>query len=449
MSEDEDSSRGKSPLKAILDVRREEWPLAALMFGTFFLVIATFWILKPIKKAIFVRLYDEEPLLLFGASLDAAQAELIAKVANMVVAAVAVVVFSALSRRLQRERLVLAFSGFFALSLVAYSFFVGSGSQWMGWSFYLYGDLWTTLMVATFFAFLNDSVTPEAAKRLYGLIVLGGVAGGAFGASFLSVWVDEISYAVWLYICTGGAVLIALQAWLAGRWVAKHQGAGAAAAAEDEPEPSEAGNPALEGAKLVFGSKYLLSIVAIVGLYEIVSTILDFQFTATIVHYLDGEAIDAQFANVYAITNVVSLCVQLLLTTVLMNRFRLVVALLVTPLVILGGSVGFLVLPVLWAGSLLNTWDNAFNYSINQSAREALYTPTSRDEKYKAKAFIDMFVQRFAKALAVGVSLAITIYFADFESVRWLSAVAIVVTAGWALAAWYGGRRFRELTRED
>jgi AAA family ATP:ADP antiporter len=56
------------------------------------------------------------------------------------------------------------------------------------WSFYLYGDLFSTLMVATFFVFLNDSVTPAAAKRLYGLIGLGGVAGGVFGASVLRVW---------------------------------------------------------------------------------------------------------------------------------------------------------------------------------------------------------------------------------------------------------------------
>ena len=49
----------------------------------------------------------------------------------------------------------------------------------------------------------------------------------------------------------------------------------------------------------------------------------------------------------------------------------------------------------------LNTADNAFSYSINQSAKEALYVPTTEDEKYKAKAFIDMFVQRAAKAVAV------------------------------------------------
>ena len=66
------------------------------------------------------------------------------------------------------------------------------------------------------------------------------------------------------------------------------------------------------------------------------------------------------------------------------------------------------------------------------------------EEKYRAKAFIDMFVQRFAKALAVGVSLAMTIAFDDFASVRWLSAFTAPVIVLWFLAARYAGRHFRE-----
>ena len=436
---------GKSPLRALLDVRPGERLLAASMAGYFFLVISIFWVLKPIKKAVFVQTYDQVPFDLLGWELRASQAELVAKVLNMVVAALAVVVFSALARRFQREKLTLVFSAFFVVTLGVYAFLLDEPGPLTVWSFYLYGDLWTTLMVATFFAFLNDAVAPSAAKRLYGLVVLGGVAGGAFGTSVLRLWIESVSTASWIWICLGATVFMAALAWFAGRQVAH-----APVAPRDESEPpAEAlseGNPAFEGAALVFRSPYLLSIVAIVGVYEIVSTILDFQFTETITHYLDGDAIGTQFATVFTITNVVSLVVQLLLTTVVMKRFPLVVALMITPVIIALASGAFLLAPVLWVGSLLNTSDNAFNYSINQSAREALYTPTSRDEKYKAKAFIDMFVQRFAKALAVGVSLLITTLFTDFESLRWLSVFTLVMVAVWAIAAFYGGKRFATLT---
>ena len=102
--------------------------------------------------------------------------------------------------------------------------------------------------------------------------------------------------------------------------------------------------------------------------------------------------------------------------------------------------------PVLWVGSLLNTVDNGFSYSMNQSAKEALYVPTSTEEKYQAKAFIDMFVQRFAKAVAVVVSLGITALFQDFASLRWLSVFTIVVIALWLVAAGYAGKRFQLLS---
>ncbi len=441
--------RKRGPLSAIVDVRPGEWTLALEMFGYFFLVITTFWILKPIKKALFLTHHETHPFDPFGVSFGAPQAELVAKFANMAVASVAVLVFTAAARRLQREKLSLLFCGFFILTLTLYALTIEFPSGPLVWSFYLYGDLYSTLMVATFFAFLNDSVKPDAAKRLYGLIVLGGVVGGAFGSSVLSIWIRVLETPSWLWICLGANVIVGALAWTAGQNVRRMEAAtvpsGAADVVADQVSDD---NPAVAGARLAFRSGYLLSIVAIVGLYEIVSTILDFQFTATVTQYLRGEAIGEHFATVYTITNVTSLLVQIFVSTYLMSRFRLEVSLVLTPVVILGASAAFLVAPMLWVGSFLNTADNAFAYSINQSAREALYTPTTRDEKYKAKAFIDMFVQRFAKALAVGVSLGITLAFDDFSSIRWLSLVVVVVVGLWLLAARYGGKHFAELSHE-
>jgi AAA family ATP:ADP antiporter len=211
------------------------------------------------------------------------------------------------------------------------------------------------------------------------------------------------------------------------------------------PAGEPAHNPALAGAQLVGASPYLLAIVAIVGLYEIVSTVLDFQFTSTIAHYLDGPAIGKQFSTVFAITNTVAMGVQLFLTSFIMTRFGVGVALFVLPAAILVGSGGFLAVPLLWIGSLLNTVDNGFSYSINQSAKEALYVPTSPQEKYLAKAFIDMFVQRLAKAIAVVLSLGITALFDHFASLRWLSVFTVLATCVWLVAARYAGRHFRAL----
>jgi AAA family ATP:ADP antiporter len=435
----------ESPFKAIFDIRKYELPLAVLMFSYFFLVITSFWILKPIKKSLFIEFYDKAGFDLFAWHMSGPQAELLAKVLNMVVAFVAVAVFTWLVRHFRRQKLSFIFTGFFLACYVVYSFVIYSPGSLTVWSFYLFGDLFSTLMVATFFAFLNDSVTPDTAKRLYGLIGLGGVAGGVFGTTTVRVLIARINVVGWLWICFGLGLLILVVAFGAGRMVEKNP--------PPEPESSPAeleekakGNPALEGARLVFSSPYLLSIVAIVGLYEIVSTVMDFQFTSTIAHYLSGPAIGKQFATVFAITNMVSMLVQLFLTSFVMSRLGVGVALMMLPLAALAGSMGFMALPVLVMGSALNTLDNGFSYSINQSAKEALYVPTTRDEKYKAKAFIDMFVQRFAKAVAVGVSLGITMVFREFSNLRYLSGFTVAVIALWIFAVLYAGRKFREMT---
>jgi ATP:ADP antiporter, AAA family len=438
-----------NPLSAIFAVRKSELPLTLMMFSYFFLVITSFWILKPLKKSLFIQYYDQQGFSLFTWHLAAAQAELLAKVLNMVVAFAAVVVFTWLARRFRRQQLTFIFTSFFLLSDIVYSLLVGDPGPLTVWSFYLFGDLFSTLMVATFFAFLNDSVTPDAAKRLYGPVGLGGVVGGVVGTTFVSGLIEAISLSCWLWICVSLNLLILMVAYTAGRLVACRPELGPLSAPQptvpDDIARDQGGNAGLEGAKLALRSPYLLAIVGIVGLYEIVSTTMDFQFTSTIAHYLDGPAIGRQFATVFTITNIVSMCVQLFLTSWIMTRFGIMTALLVLPLATLAGSGAFMAVPVLWVGSLLNTVDNGFSYSINQSAKEALYVPTTQDEKYKAKAFIDMFVQRLAKAVAVAVSLGITVLFKDFASLRWLSVFTIGIIAIWIVAARYAGKCFQRL----
>src|SRR5262247_1105463 len=101
-----------NPFKQFMNIRREELPQVLLMFSYFFLVITSFWILKPLKKSFFVQFYRDTGFHMWGLSLDAAQAELIAKVANMFVALAAATVFAYLSQWFRRQRLTYVFSGF-------------------------------------------------------------------------------------------------------------------------------------------------------------------------------------------------------------------------------------------------------------------------------------------------------------------------------------------------
>ena len=130
----------------------------SLLFTFFFLTIAVFQILRPLKKGLFLEYYR-------------ADVELYVKLANILLAGLAVTLFTYLYNRLPRERLLYVFCLFFIVSFLV----VASGSTSPGagliWSFYFLGDLESTLMVAAFFAYLTDISTTDQAKRLYGVMV--------------------------------------------------------------------------------------------------------------------------------------------------------------------------------------------------------------------------------------------------------------------------------------
>lgn len=439
---------------AFFDVRPEERRIAAAMCTYFFLVITSFWILKPLKKTLFIGHYASAGFDAFGRSFTASEAELLAKVMNMFVAAGAALVFALLSRRLRRERLTNVFTVFFIVAYGVFALALGAPkpSALAVWSFYLFGDLFSTLMVAAFFSFLNDSVSSDGAKRLYGVVGFGGVAGGVFGSTAVSALIGSLSLSTWLAVTAGLAVLILAVARGAAQELERASRASAPASPPAVPResPSSApGAPALAGLGLVFRSDYLLSIVAMVGLYELVSTLVDFQFTTSIVEFSGSEAERNQaFATVYATTNWLSMFVQLFLTSFVLRRFGMQAALLVLPCSIALSTLAFATRPSLVLGGALSISDNAFSYSINQSSKEALYVPTTVAEKYQAKAFIDMFVQRFAKALGVGLNLLASSHFGGPQGIRTLSFFVLPALALWAFAAAHAGRRFAALEAE-
>src|SRR5262245_61410599 len=112
-----------NPFRSLVDIRREELPLSLLMFGYFFLVITSFWILKPIKKTLFIEFYQQAGFNIFSWHLQAPEAELIAKVLNMLVAFLAVVAFTRLAERFRRQRLSVLLTAFFLVCYVVYAFF--------------------------------------------------------------------------------------------------------------------------------------------------------------------------------------------------------------------------------------------------------------------------------------------------------------------------------------
>jgi ATP:ADP antiporter, AAA family len=415
-------------LRDLFDVRPGELRPALLMFGFFFSAIAVFQILKPLKKGLFVAQFGAEH-------------ELIAKGINIDVAFTAMICFTYLYNWLGRQRLVRFLSGFFLLILIAFLPILNDApSTIVNYAFYLFGDLWSTVWVATFWAFLNEISTTEQSERLYGFIGTGGLLGGVVGSALVAGTVQTYSSTPLILMCLVFTVLIlVLTEWI-DRVVRRPE---AAMAFHEQPLRLEKVSPlsALDGARLVLKSRYLLSIVAILALYEFCSQILDFQFSSVLAKALaGGRNTQAYLGHVYLTTNILAFTSQLVLTTLLVKRSGPGAGLIMLPAAMSLSSGAFWLDPSLLMGSLLIISDNGLNYSINQTSREMLFVPTSSDAQYKARAFTNMFVQRLAKGAAMLVSAVFILI-----GVRWLSPVTIFIAAFWIWIALTAGRRFKEL----
>jgi len=273
-----------------------------------------------------------------------------------------------------------------------------------------------------------------------------GVVGGFIGATTVSAFVEPLGREVLLWICAALMLLIAVVA----VWIDRNErdeDADVACCPEESEAAGRRASAVWEGARVVFKSRYLLAIAVLVGVYELVSNVADFQLATFVEMQIAGSTEkDAFFGFIGQITGIVSILVQLFVTTFVLRRFGAGVALFFLPVAFLIGSAGFLVIPTLFLVAFLRVSDNGLNYSINQSAREALYTPTSQDAKYKAKAFIDMFIQRAAKVVAVGLNLGLTVLVAT--QVRWLSLISIPLIVVWILLARYLKREFSRKKQE-
>ncbi|MGD8536974.1 MAG: Npt1/Npt2 family nucleotide transporter, partial [Candidatus Aminicenantes bacterium] len=147
-------------------------------------------------------------------------------------------------------------------------------------------------------------------------------------------------------------------------------------------------------------NRYLALLAVVVILTFIVATFIDYQSKTVIdLHEERMDRMTALFGYFHAALLVLPFFVSLFMTGNVIKRFGIRSTLLLFPLILLLCSVGIFIWPVLLAAYAIKTFDKSLSFSLNQFVRELLYIPISPDLKYKAKVFIDMFLNRFAKGL--------------------------------------------------
>lgn len=372
---------------------RQQRIKAALLSSWFFVTIVTLWLLKPLRVASLL------------AHLGAVETPYV-RLAGVATVALVVMFYSAVVNRLSRVSVVRWSNGVFAAVLVLFWGALHVGGAWLGaqrpfvWAVYILVEIYSVVMVGIFWTYTNDVVSETESNQLYGVIGLGGIVGGVAGGAFVDAFVRRLGPTNLLLVCAGLVVLAAGLGSLTEavlrppeRAVVAEKGEGALAAS-------------LQGARDVRASQYLLLIVGIVVAYEFTATLTDFGISVVFERaYSDEAELAKMYGRLGWIVSATAFVSQIVLVPLLLPAKR--VALLVPPVVMLVGGLSLLAAPVVAVAMFLAASDRGLNYSVHQAAKESLYVPLSDAEKYKAKAFIDMLVDRAAKAMAAFALIAI------------------------------------------
>jgi len=428
--------------QALFDVRAGEWTELLLTAAPLFLALFTFWVFKPLKRGLFLGYYKAHPLTLFGWTLSGAETEQLAKVANVGGAYLLMVLLAWLGYRFKRREVVAGLSVVAMILTTFFAFAADAPSAWRVWAFYIFSDLFNTTSLVLFWAFVNDAFTAERATRLYGLIGLGGVLGGLAGSSVVRWGVPGLGREAVLWLCVPLLLLLGFF----GLLVLSRSEFGARPAVRRED--CEVDCSTGEAWALFRSSRYLTGLALLVVCYEIVSSVADFQFGATVERMISEPLRrDALFAMVGQIQSLTAIVMQFFLTGLVMRKLGVGTALLVLPAALLVGTLGYLAVPTLLFAIILSVSDNSLSYSINQTAKETLYIPLGPMVKNTIKTCIDVLIQRFAKVLGIAVNLAI-VPFRATSGLRWISLVSVVVLVIWVVIVRFVGRRFEDMTRK-
>ena len=338
--------------------------------------------------------------------------------------------FAALVKRLPRVRFISLSYRFFAANLLLFAalFALASPEQslWLGRAFFIWLSVFNLFVVSVFWALMVDVFDSEQGKRLFGFIAAGATLGAIAGSTITVSLVRELG-ATTLFFAS--ILLLELAVFAVRRLSPKRQ------AAEEAP----IGGSVLAGISHTLRSPYLLNVCLFLLLFTVSSTFLYFQ-QATIArdYFADRASRTAFFAQVDLLVNVLTLAVQLFFTARILRRFGVALTLGILPLFTLVGFAALAAAPVVAVLVAFQVLRRAANFSLARPTRELLYTVLPREDKYKAKSFIDTVVYRAGDQVGSWSYLLLS---AMGLGIAGVAVVAVPLSALWLLNSLWLGRR--------
>ena len=402
----------------LFDIRKGEGKRATLMLCYIFLIILSLMIVKPVCNSLFLSEFGAEQLPIV-----------------FILVAVFAVFGSAIYSRLLRSyplnrliaRTLVGVIGAFAVfwALLRFDYMKG----WALYAFYVLVAIFAVLATAQFWILANMTFNAREAKRLFGYIGSGAIAGGIIGGYVTNLLAPVIGSANLIFLVIGAlSICIVLVRKI---WAENERNRIHIAARQQEQVKRVSNNPF----RLIANSRHLTFLASIVGISVLVAKLVEYQFGAIASEkILSEDQLTAFFGFWLSTLNIISLGIQLFLTRRVVGVFGVGASLFFLPVGILLGASAILINPALWSAIFIKIADGSLKNSVNKAGIELLSLPIPAESKNQTKTFIDVFVDSLATGIS-GLLLVLFTYVLGF-GVQGVSAVTIVMIFLWMYLAY-------------
>jgi len=367
-------------LRRLIDVTPAELPALGWCWLYIFSVLASYYILRPIRDQMGVAGgVNNLPWLFTG---------------TLIAMLVLNVPFSALVKLLPRRQFISLSYRFFAVTILAFGaalhWATPEQTVWVGRFFFIWTSVFNLFVVSIFWSMVVDIFSSEQGKRLFGFIAAGATLGAILGSSVTASLAKLVQPAVLLI---GAALLLEVATFCVRRLSTLSARMSDRPHREREEEPI--GGGVMAGFVDALRSPYLLNTAIFLLLYAVTSTFLYFSQASIVSESFTSRGAQTTFfATIDLTVNSITLVFQVFLTGRLVRWLGVALSLALLPAVSMLGFGALYVLPTLAAVATFQVVRRAGNFALTQPARQVLYTVVSREDRYKAKNFIDTAVYR-------------------------------------------------------
>jgi AAA family ATP:ADP antiporter len=341
------------------------------------------------------------------------------------------VLYSRLAARFRLQMLILTGTLLHILGLVAFFVLFGLGRDWVAVLYYVWLGLAFAIAVSQYWTYANLVFDPRQARRLFAFIGAGGLLGATLGG-LLAVAMTRVAGTRYTLLAAAALMLIVP---ILVVLIERVRG----------PEPESTGHrrrrsrheEARGGLRTLRGSRLLGFIALLMLATVVVGQLVGWQFYWFVEQFTDAlDQRTSVIGKAFILLGVVGFLFQLLFTRRIHRALGVGAGMRVLPgavtvaqllVVVAIGFSGAAVYPLIWVLLLTET---SLRHSVDQATRELLFLPVSEELRVRAKAFIDVFVQRFAKGVAAVLILPVTFGVVAAPYVSWLT---LILVLGWLI----------------